>query len=186
MKNPGGLHIQAVVACACPIAIAIDRHNIKSQEPQQTVDIEDRFDLAREIFTAGFVQSLAQVDEGAPGFLLVLRLDLESLLIAVQLLAKVSQSAIGVRAAGYFPASSCSSPKVFLDEVLVELLDVTENPPTLAVDHDLDEICLGGGKEILRDEGIERTAHHRGIAVAVEQVQRLVAVESLPAFNKIH
>ena len=60
---------------------------------------------------------------------------------------------------------------MFLDEVLVELLDVTENPPAFAIDHDLDEIRPGGWKEILRDEGIERAAHHRRIAVAVEQVQ---------------
>ncbi len=186
MKKTGGVHIQAVVAGACPIAIAIDRHNIKSQEPQQAVYIEDRFDLVRQVFTAGFVQDLAQVDQGAPGFLLVLRLDLEPLLIAVQFLTKVSQSAIGVRAAGYFPASSRSAPKVFLDEVLVELLDIAENPPALAVDHDLDEIRPGGGKEILRDEGIESAAHHRRITVAVEQVQRLVAVEPLPTVNKIH
>ena len=75
---------------------------------------------------------------------------------------------------------------MFLDEVLVELLNITENPPAFAIDHDLDEIRPGGWKEILRDEGIEGAAHHRRIAVAVEQVQCLVAVESLPAVNKIH
>jgi hypothetical protein len=45
MKDPGGVQIQAVVAGACPIAIAIDHRNIKRQEPQQAVDIEYRFDL---------------------------------------------------------------------------------------------------------------------------------------------
>ena len=83
VENPGGIHIQAVVACTSPIAIAIDRYNIKSEESQQAVHIKDQLDLGRQIFTAGFVQDLAQVYEGLPGLLIVLRLDLEPLLIAV-------------------------------------------------------------------------------------------------------
>ena len=186
MKDPGGVQIQAVVAGTCPIAVAIDQRDIKRQKPQQAIDIEDRFDRIRQISAAGFVQDLAQINQSTPGHLLVFRLDLEPLLIAVQFLTKVSHSAIGIRTPGYFPASSRSAPEVFLDEVFIELLDITENPPTLIVDHDLDKIRLGNGKKILANERIERATHHRRITVAVEQVQCLVSVEPLIGVNEVH
>ena len=61
----------AVVTGADPIAIAIDETNIKCQEPEQAIDIEDFFKFGFQVFRWSLVQHPAQVDKSLPAFFFV-------------------------------------------------------------------------------------------------------------------
>ncbi len=58
--------IDAVVARACPVAVAVDERHIQRQEPQRAVDVEDRIERGFQLVGRRLVQDTEQLDESRP------------------------------------------------------------------------------------------------------------------------
>ncbi len=78
-----------------------------------------------------------------------------------------------------FPTGFLLTTKVRFQKVLVELFDVGIDPPVFTVDNNASEIGLGGRDVLACNMRVQHSAHHRVVTVSVEQIERLVAKNSL-------
>ena len=186
VKHAVGIAVDAVVAGAHPVAIAVGGDHVQCEETQCSVDIQDGFDGGGQFFNGRFLKHFAQRNECLPRFVAVLGLDLETLPVRREFLAEVAQSAIGLRTAGNLPARPAGRAKKFLHKIFVELLHVGKQAPAFAVDHRLGDVRARRGQEIRRELRVKNAAEERRVAHAVEKVKRLVAAQSLVAVHEIH
>ena len=75
---------------------------------------------------------------------------------------------------------------MFFQKCFVELLSVRVNPPRAVVDHDFDKVDLGNGNVLTDEMRVQCRTHHRSIAIAVEQVERAIAVKILLVVLIVH
>ena len=174
-----GVEVQAVVAGPDPVPVVVDQGHVEGQKPEQPVHVEDRFQRLFELVRRGLVEDFAHVDEGLPRLLAVRRLDLVPPLVVLGLVPEVVEAAAAAGAAPDLPAAALVGLVVLDEELLVELLDVGVDAPTLAVDDDLDEVRLRRRGVPAGEFGVQHGAQERRVVVRVEQVQRLVPVQPL-------
>jgi hypothetical protein len=62
---------QMVVACPRPIAIAVDEHHVKGEEPENCVEVEKRGDCLLQAIDGRLVENAAEGDQISPGLFLV-------------------------------------------------------------------------------------------------------------------
>ena len=77
------------------------------------------------------------------------------------------------------PARAIVARKPVLNELSVELLDVGIDSPVLPVDLKPHEIGFGAGDLPAAHVGVEHLAHERGILRTVDEIERLVAHQTL-------
>ena len=117
--------------------------------------------------------------EIGPGLVRFLRLQLVEAAVRLDAVAEVFEPAAAARAAGHLPADALGSAVDSRTKSLLNCCDVDEDPPALAVDHDAHEVDLRGGHVAARDVRVEDRPHEGGIAVGVQQVERVVAADVL-------
>jgi len=94
-------------------------------------------------------------------------------------------TAVALEIGGHPPARAGAGAVRLLQVVLVHLLHVGEHAPALAVDHDVHESCLRHPCVPTAEVGVQDLAQQRRVGVAVEQVERLVALQPLIAVEEV-
>ena len=85
----------------------------------------------------------------------------------------------------HLPARTFFGIEVFLQKVLVVLLNVGIDPPIFAVDDDSHQIGFGCGDVSSCDVRIQHGGQHRVIAMRVEQIERFVTQNLLIAVRHV-
>ena len=114
--------IDAVIAGSRPVAVTIGQGDVDCQKPKRALDVEDWFQFLFQLVVRGLVQDFAQLNQSVPRFLLILRFDLKSLSIRLDLITQVPQAPVPLWAATHFPPGALGGVEVFFDENFVELL----------------------------------------------------------------
>ena len=176
---------EIVVARASPISVTVNQRHIQGQEPEQAVDVEDRRECLLQLIGRCLIERVAERNQVFPGLLIILRLDLESSPIFRDILAQVPETTIRARVAAHFPPSPFGRAIVFGQELLVELLNVGIQAPAFPIDDDLDKVCLGCRDVLPGNMRVQQRTHHRRIAAAVEEIERLISVKTLVWMHEI-
>ncbi len=135
VELPLRIAIQAVIAGPGPVAVAVDQDVIKRQEPEDTVDVEDRLEGFLELSRRCLVENPAQGNEGLPVRLVVGRRDLEPFLVLLNLLPQVSEAAVGARVPRNLPAGPLAGPILPRQESFASLAHTKPDAPARALRH---------------------------------------------------
>ena len=71
-------------------------------------------------------------------------------------------------------------------KVLLNCCELTYSPQLSPIDDNFDEVGLGGRDAFPSDRRINHRTHHRSVAVAVQEIQRLVTVQPLVFIDVVH
>ena len=186
MKTALRIEVDQVVRAAADVAL-VREDRLHGDVPQRLVNGENRAQLLDQPLRGSLLEDLGEVDELRPRRVgVLLRLHLEATLVDLGIVTVVAQRARTAAATlGDLPAGPVPRPEALLHELLVELLNVDVDPPALPVDHDLDQVGQSRRYVLSTDMVEENLAQKARIRVGVQQVERLVAEQTLSVFDVI-